>query len=168
MTETRKDKILDSMIDWICEHISDEEDLYRALHNTIGMTNDEISNYSIEGLERYYGEEPSARNDKTETASQEIPFGRSKAIRTEKENDTQIYAEVSVDDNSLDVAVLVGDDSLVTLNVSTDGENILIRKWVGYGDSEDDSINIENLLENNYEENDNWENEDAPEPTQTM
>lgn len=153
MTETRKDKLLNSMIDWICEHISNEEDLYLALHNTIGMTNDEISNYSIDGLERYYVEEPSIRNDKTETASQEIPFGRSMAIRTEKENDTQIYAEVSVDDNSLDVAVLVGDDSLVTLNVSTDGENILIRKWVGYGDSEDDCINIENLLEDENAEN---------------
>lgn len=153
MTETRKDKLLNSMIDWICEHISNEEDLYLALHNTIGMTNDEISNYSIDGLERYYVEEPSIRNDKTETASQEIPFGRSMAIRTEKENDTQIYAEVSVDDNSLDVAVLVGDDSLVTLNVSTDGENILIRKWVGYGNSEDDCINIENLLEDENAEN---------------
>jgi len=153
MTETRKDKLLNSMIGWICEHISNEEDLYLALHNTIGMTNDEISNFSIEGLEKYYVEEPSIRNNKTETASQEIPFGRSMAIRTEKENDTQIYAEVSVDDNSLDVAVLVGDDSLVTLNVSTDGENILIRKWVGYGDSEDDCINIENLLEDENAEN---------------
>ena len=153
MTETRKDKLLDSMIDWICEHISNKDDLYLALHNTIGMTNDEISNFSIEGLERYFVEEPSTRNDKTETASPETPFGRSMAIRTEKENDTQIYAEVSIDDNSLDVAVLVGDDSLVTLNVSTDGENILIRKWVGYGDSEDDCINIENLLEDENADN---------------
>lgn len=153
MTETRKDKLLDSMIDWICEHISNEEDLYLALHNTIGMTNDEISNYGIDGLERYFVEEPSIRNDQTEDASQETPFGRSMAIRTEKENDTQIYAEVSFDDNSLDVAVLVGDESLVTLNVSTDGENILIRKWMGYGDSEDDCINIENLLEDENAEN---------------
>ena len=153
MTETRKDYLLNSMIDWICEHISDEEDLYRALHNTIGMTNEEISNYSIEGLDRYYVEESSARNDQTEIVSQETPFGRSMAIRTEKENDTQIYAEVSVDDNSLDVAVLVGDDSLVSLNVSTDGENILIRKWVGFGDSEDDCINIENLLEDDNMDN---------------
>lgn len=153
MTETRKDYLLNSMIDWICEHISDEEDLYRALHNAIGMTNEEISNYSIEGLEGYYVEEPSERNDQTENAPQETPFGRSMAIRTEKENDTEIYAEVSIDDNSLDVAVIVGDESLVTLNVSTDGENILIRKWVGYGDSEDDCINIENLLEDDNMDN---------------
>ncbi|MEE0968757.1 MAG: hypothetical protein U0M06_05235 [Clostridia bacterium] len=119
--------------------ISEKEDTQMGNMRTLAF---QVPEELFQKIKDYCVEETSIRNNKTETASQEIPFGRPMAIRTEKENATQIYAEVSIDDNSLDVAVLVGDDSLVTLNVSTDGENILIRKWVGYGDSEDDSINI--------------------------
>lgn len=66
-------------------------------------------------------------------------------IENKNENDCQIIAEVDKEDNSIDVAVKVDEEPLVTLNISTDGDDITIRKWIGFGDSVDECINIKDL-----------------------
>lgn len=62
-------------------------------------------------------------------------------------NDTQIIATVDNDDNSIDIAVNVDDEPLVTLNVSVNEDKITIRKWIGCGDSIDEQINIDDIYE---------------------
>ena len=68
-------------------------------------------------------------------------------IETTIKNGKQIIAEIDSEDNSVDVAVMIDGESLVTLNISVDDDKILIRKWIGYGDSEDESIYIDELCE---------------------
>lgn len=68
-------------------------------------------------------------------------------IESEVVNDRQIIAAVDDEDNSVDIAVNVGDEPLVTLNVSVNEDSIKIRKWVGCGDGIDEQINIEDINE---------------------
>lgn len=51
MTQERKDQLFDKMIEWICEHISDSEDLFHTLHNYFGMTKEELNDCGIESLD---------------------------------------------------------------------------------------------------------------------
>lgn len=66
-------------------------------------------------------------------------------IETTIKNGKQIIAEIDNEDNSVDVAVMIDGESPVTLNISIDNDKILIRKWIGYGDSNDESIYIDDL-----------------------
>lgn len=66
-------------------------------------------------------------------------------ITTKNKNGKQIIAEIDSEDNSVDVAVMVDGETPVTLNISVDDDKILIRKWIGYGDSEDEPIYIDDL-----------------------
>lgn len=68
-------------------------------------------------------------------------------IKTTIKNGKQIIAEIDSEDNSVDVAVVIDGETPVTLNISVDDDKILIRKWIGYGDSEDESIYIDDLYE---------------------
>ena len=68
-------------------------------------------------------------------------------IKTTIKNGKQIIAEIDSEDNSVDVAVAIDGETPVTLNISVDDDKILIRKWIGYGDSEDESIYIDELCE---------------------
>lgn len=68
-------------------------------------------------------------------------------IESGLENNTQIIAAVDNDDNSIDIAVNVADEPLVTLNVSVNDDTITIRKWIGHGDSMDEHINIGDIYE---------------------
>lgn len=38
MTPERKNELFDKMLEWIYEHIKDEEDLFRTLHDRLGFT----------------------------------------------------------------------------------------------------------------------------------
>lgn len=66
-------------------------------------------------------------------------------IETKILNNRQIIAEVDNEDNSLDIAVKIDDEPLVTLNIAVEGNDIIIRKWLGYGDSLDETINIDDV-----------------------
>ena len=74
-------------------------------------------------------------------------------IETAIKNGNQIVAIVDKEDNSLDVVIKIKGDTIITLNISVDEEKALIRKWIGYGDSEDEAIYINDL----YEEDDDYE-----------
>lgn len=39
----------------------------------------------------------------------------------------------------------IDDEPLVTLNIAVVGNDIIIRKWLGYGDSVDETINIDDV-----------------------
>lgn len=47
------------MIAWICEHISNDEDLYLTLHGHFRMTKDELHDHCIDSLDRFFPEEES-------------------------------------------------------------------------------------------------------------
>jgi len=68
-------------------------------------------------------------------------------IETKKVNNKQIIAEACEDDNTMDIAVMINGESMVTLNISVDENKVLIRKWIGYGDSEDEPIYLDDLYE---------------------
>jgi hypothetical protein len=40
---------------------------------------------------------------------------------------------------------MIDNEKPVTLNISVDDDKIIIRKWIGYGDSYDESICIDEL-----------------------
>lgn len=61
MTEERKNELYEKMIEWICEHISDSEDLFYTLHKHLWMTQEELHENSIESLDDLFrNEEQSA------------------------------------------------------------------------------------------------------------
>jgi len=72
-------------------------------------------------------------------------------IQSKSVNDSQIVAAVDSEDNSIDIAVMVDDEPLVTLNVSVNEDTITIRKWIGSGDSMDEQINIDDIYDQEQE-----------------
>lgn len=54
MTEERKDQLYNKMFNWICEHISDDEDLFITLHDHFGMTKEELHEHDIEELDAFF------------------------------------------------------------------------------------------------------------------
>lgn len=58
MTEKRKDELLNSAVGWICEHISNDEEIYHSLHDVVGMSDNEIVNCGIDYLNEYFTDNP--------------------------------------------------------------------------------------------------------------
>lgn len=54
MTQERKDELYEEMIAWICEHIPNDEDLFRTLHGHFSMTKEELHDHSIESLDSFF------------------------------------------------------------------------------------------------------------------
>ena len=75
-------------------------------------------------------------------------------IETAIKNGNQIVATVDEEDNSLDVSIMINGDPIISLNVSVNEEKALIRKWIGYGDSEDETIYIDDLYEESEDDED--------------
>lgn len=47
MTQERKAQLCEWMLAWICEHITNDEDLFLTLHCHCGMTAEELHEYGI-------------------------------------------------------------------------------------------------------------------------
>lgn len=77
-------------------------------------------------------------------------------IETKEINNKKVIASVDKEDNSIDIAVIINGEPMITLNVSTDEEKVLIRKWIGFGDSEDDEIYLDELYEEEDDDEENW------------
>ena len=58
MTPERKNELFDKMLEWIYEHIKDEEELFRTLHDRLGFTKEEANDCSIESLDHLYNKLP--------------------------------------------------------------------------------------------------------------
>ncbi len=54
ITDKRKTEIIDNFLSWMIEHHHNDEDLYFTLKNVIGMTKEELNEFSIESLDEYY------------------------------------------------------------------------------------------------------------------
>lgn len=54
ITDKRKTEIIDNFLSWMIEHHHNDEDLYLTLKNVIGMTKEELNEFSIESLDEYY------------------------------------------------------------------------------------------------------------------
>ena len=65
MTEERKIKIIDEFLTWMIEHHNNDEDLYLTLRNSIGLTQEELHDFSIESLDEYYEREHEKEKQET-------------------------------------------------------------------------------------------------------
>ena len=65
MTEERKTKIIDEFLTWMIEHHNNDEDLYLTLRNSIGLTQEELHDFSIESLDEYYEREHEKEEQET-------------------------------------------------------------------------------------------------------
>ena len=54
MTDERKTKLIDEFLGWMIEHHNNDEDLFHTLHTVIGMTKEELNDFSIESLDVYF------------------------------------------------------------------------------------------------------------------
>ena len=54
MTDERKTKLIDQFLDWMVEHHNNDEELYLTLSKVIGMTQEELHEFSIESLDEYF------------------------------------------------------------------------------------------------------------------
>ena len=61
MTDERKDVLFKAALDWVSEHAVNDEELYRALSETIGMTDDEIHECGFDYLDEYMDEDSTPR-----------------------------------------------------------------------------------------------------------
>ena len=69
-------------------------------------------------------------------------------IQTPVVGNTNIVAEVDNEDGSIDVAVQVDGNPIITFNISADGSAAYLRKWIGYGDSLDEMIEFSEAFKN--------------------
>ena len=78
MTNSRQHELFNELVGWVCEHVSDDEELYHTLHNVLGFTDSEIEESDIDYLSRYFKGKPdkcilfskvtlTADNDSTDT-----------------------------------------------------------------------------------------------------
>ncbi len=51
MTNERKNQLYEAMIAWICEHITNDVDLFLTLHGEFKMTKEEMHDHCIESLD---------------------------------------------------------------------------------------------------------------------
>ena len=65
MTEERTTKIIDEFLTWMIEHHNNDEDLYLTLRNSIGLTQEELHDFSIESLDEYYEREHEKEKQET-------------------------------------------------------------------------------------------------------
>ena len=66
-------------------------------------------------------------------------------IKTVEINNKQVVAEVDKEENSIDIGVMIDGEPKVSLNVLVDDNKIIIRKWINFGDSEEDVIYLDEL-----------------------
>lgn len=57
MTEERKVEIIEKFLEWMLEHQTNDDELFNTLHNVIGMSQDELNDFSIESLDGYFDQE---------------------------------------------------------------------------------------------------------------
>ena len=58
MTNSRQHELFNELVGWVCEHVSDDEELYHTLHNVLGFTDSEIEESDIDYLSRYFEGKP--------------------------------------------------------------------------------------------------------------
>lgn len=69
MTTERTNELFDKMLAWICEHIREEDELFRVLHDKFGFTKVEANHCGIDDINHLYDNMPVIRrfNEKIQT-----------------------------------------------------------------------------------------------------
>lgn len=69
MTAERTNELFDKMLAWICEHIREEDELFRVLHDKFGFTKVEANHCGIDDINHLYDNMPVIRrfNEKIQT-----------------------------------------------------------------------------------------------------
>lgn len=57
MTEERKVEIIEKFLQWMLENKHDDDELFRILHGEIGMSQEELNDFSIESLDYMFDQE---------------------------------------------------------------------------------------------------------------
>lgn len=57
MTEERKVEIIEKFLEWMLENQTNDDELFNTLHNVIGMSQEELNDFSIESLDGYFEQE---------------------------------------------------------------------------------------------------------------
>ena len=131
-----------------CEKLSVGENNQEAIDRVKEIADKDARNFEAEIITNVFGYEIKCDDNNSQKSNNNKVYKR---IENQYQNDCQIIAEVDNEDNSIDVAVKVDDQPLVTLNVATDGDTITIRKWLGFGDSIDETINIDDITESHQD-----------------
>ena len=77
LTQERKDQLYEAMIAWICEHVSDDKELFQILHGQFEMTKEGIHDHSISFLDTFFDKDeekeqcPQAETQQATELSQE-------------------------------------------------------------------------------------------------
>lgn len=72
MTQERKDELYELMIAWICEHNTNDEDLFLVLTEHFGMTQEELHDHCIESLDRFFTDGEVDEESEAETVSESV------------------------------------------------------------------------------------------------
>ena len=51
MTQERKNQLCDKMLSWVFEHVKNDKELFRILHEEFGMTKEEFHDSGIDSLD---------------------------------------------------------------------------------------------------------------------
>lgn len=139
-----KDGKLDAQIIFDLEEYIEDRKRYQKQH----------LDEKVQGLSYHYEEWTSENQLKIKYAERLLECVKEQAkIETNEIDNKKIIASVDKEDNGIDIAVMISGEPMITLNISTDEEKVLIRKWIGFGDSEDDEIYLDELYEEDNEEN---------------
>ena len=57
MTEERKVEIIEKFLQWMLENKQDDDELFHILHNEVGMSQEELNDFSIESLDYMFDQE---------------------------------------------------------------------------------------------------------------
>lgn len=57
MTEERKVEIIERFLEWMMENQNDDNELFNTLHNVIGLSQEELNDFSIESLDYLFDQE---------------------------------------------------------------------------------------------------------------
>ena len=94
MTAERTNELFDKMLAWICEHIREEDELFRVLHDHIGFTKVEANHCGIDEVDHLYEQLPIVQqfNEKIRTRFNEyISYWRTMNNQELMEHCEEIY-----------------------------------------------------------------------------
>lgn len=126
-----------------CEELSVGESEKEAIERVKKIAGNDARDFEAERITKVFGYKVTFNGGNTQNIDEE-PCEK---IQSRSVNDRQVVAAVDSEDNSIDIAVMVDDEPLVTLNIAVDEDTISIRKWIGCDDSIDEKINIDDIYD---------------------
>lgn len=134
MTESRKHELFNQLLGWVCEHVSNDEELYHSLHDVIGFTDSEIEESGIDYLNLYFEKKP----DKCMLFS--------KVILTADNGSTDTYLCPGLPDCEEQIADTDGYIDFLEENPDTDSIVVEVERY-SYGEGESENADDDEIAE---------------------